>query len=181
MGEFIDQDELTHAKLDNILQSLTTLKSTIGTLEEAVEELKEINTGAELALSQEEDIEKGIKELKKAKPGEYLFTGVAAISMTTKLNRDFPNATEFEVEQFEVTWSTAPTTSQNITVTLQSSRGAVHNGVKYSIDPSVYSLTSLTKIWDTPLKLIKGDELVVAYTNIDVNTVSGMLKVRPVK
>ena len=118
---------------------------------------------------------------KKTRTETYSFTGAAAISMTTTLNRDFPNAVEFEVEQFEVTWSTAPTTSQSITVTLQSSRGAAFNTLPISIDPSLASLTSYVKIWEKPYKLLRGDELVVAYTNTDLRTVSGMLKVRPVK
>lgn len=111
---------------------------------------------------------------------EFSFKGTGAISLTTDLANRFPDI-QFEVVMVEAKISAAPTTAENFTVTLQAHRGATEwDVVIYSRDPSVGATTSLVNIWEHGYAIMPGDELIVAYTNTDANTVAGRLVVRPV-
>jgi hypothetical protein len=65
-----------------------------------------------------------------------------------------------------------PTTSENLTITLNAAAGSDH--VLYSVDPSVSSGTQWDLFWnpEPALGLAEGDIVTVAYTNTDTNTVS---------
>jgi hypothetical protein len=110
----------------------------------------------------------------------YPFEGAGAISMTTTIDRDF-GGRQVELVALDVKISAAPTTAENLTVTLQSNRHTtVFDTVYFTEDPSASSATSILQIWEVPVPLELGDELVVAYTNTDGGTIGGKLVVRPV-
>ena len=92
-----------------------------------------------------------------------VFTGAVAISGTTgALTRPA------RLSAILVLLDAAPTTSESLTVTLDSADGAAYDTVIYSKD--LVGITSLA-VTDINLPLAAGDELDVAYTNTDTNTV----------
>ncbi len=76
----------------------------------------------------------------------------------------------------EVKFSTAPTTSEDLTLTLNSIAGATYDTVLRSVDPSVASATSVA--WEGPFYLYNEDSLDVAYTNTDTRTIGVTYKWR---
>ena len=96
-------------------------------------------------------------------------TGAAAIaaSLTAK-------GRGFHVEKVTIKFSSAPTTSENITFTLNSAAGAAYDTVLLTYDPSADSATSV--VWNgvgsstQGTDLYEGDSLDVAYTNTDTRT-----------
>jgi len=104
----------------------------------------------------------------------YTTTGAAAISKTTTLKTDFPGR-EWILKRISVTFSTAPTTAGNLTVTQNSSNspGTRPDTVIFSQDPSATSATSILQIWEEGgLRLPPLDEVTLAYTNTDTRTVT---------
>jgi hypothetical protein len=91
-------------------------------------------------------------------------TGSAAIAATH-------TATGWE-EVLSVTlhFSSAPTTSENLTITLDANDGAAYDTLLYSIDPSASSVTDLVWFPDGTLVMENGDAIDVAYTNTDTRT-----------
>jgi len=67
-------------------------------------------------------------------------------------------------------FNTAPTTSQNYTITLDANDGAAYDTLLFSIDPSVSSATDVVWFPDGDLILEDGDAVDLAYTNTDGRT-----------
>lgn len=67
-------------------------------------------------------------------------------------------------------FDTAPTTSENFTVTVNMNAGAAYDTVIYSVNPSSSSATSILYQPDDELWLEPGDVIDVAFTNTDNNT-----------
>lgn len=67
-------------------------------------------------------------------------------------------------------FSAAPTTSEYLTVSLDSADGPEYDVVVYKIDPSVAAATDLVYT-DANLPLVIGDALRVTYANSDARTV----------
>jgi len=61
----------------------------------------------------------------------------------------------------------APTTSEDLTITLASVAGDVYDVPLYTLDLSVLGVTSAVWQPDQPLYLVGGDSLDVAWTNTD--------------
>jgi hypothetical protein len=91
-------------------------------------------------------------------------TGSAAIATSTSLSA------AFRLSSVTLLFNTAPTTSENFTVTLNANDGSAYDAVLYTEDPSATSATSLVFIPDGDLVFESGDELDVAYTNTDSRT-----------
>lgn len=91
-------------------------------------------------------------------------TGTGAIATTH-------TATEDE-RLYSITckFSSAPTTSENLTATWNKVAGAAYDVVILSTDPSASSATSVVYIPDESLLLRSGDAIDVAFTNTDGNT-----------
>ncbi len=77
----------------------------------------------------------------------------------------------FDVKRINLTFDTAPTTSEDLTVTLDSGQGAAYDTVLYTVDPSVASVTNLT-IEELP-GFMNGDALLIEYTNTDTRAILG--------
>lgn len=67
-------------------------------------------------------------------------------------------------------FSSAPTTSQSFTITLDANDGASYDTLLFSIDPSVSSITDLVWFPDGDLVCEDGDAIDLAYTNTDGRT-----------
>jgi hypothetical protein len=93
-------------------------------------------------------------------------TGAAALSLSYTV----PAGATFDLNSVTVKFSAAPTTAEDMTVTLDSAIGAAYDVVLYKVDPSATSATSLVWQPDAPLYLSGGDVVVVAYTNTDTRT-----------
>ena len=77
----------------------------------------------------------------------------------------------FDCRLITLKFDAAPTTSEDITVTLDSVLGATFDTVLVSVDPSSTSATS-TVIVDVE-GMVYGDALLVEYTNTDGNSITG--------
>lgn len=86
-------------------------------------------------------------------------------------------ADSFNVVRIDVMFGVAPTTNENLTVTIDSVSGAAYDRVVQTIDPAGSTVVKLNPI----VGLVVGDKIVVAYTNTDGRTITGSatLDVRP--
>jgi len=91
-------------------------------------------------------------------------TGAAAINTTTAI------AAEWKVVQVTVHFSAAPTTSENLVLTLDNTTGVAYDTILYSVNPSLSSATDVVYVPDGEMKFRSGDELKVTFTNTDART-----------
>ena len=78
---------------------------------------------------------------------------------------------QFNCSRIAIKIDSAPTTSEDITVTLDSVQGAAYDTVLRSVDPSATSATSI--VFENLDGQMYGDKLLVAYTNTDGNSITG--------
>lgn len=71
---------------------------------------------------------------------------------------------------------TAPTTSENLTISLKPEAGSDYETEIHSVDPSTDSETDIHWIPDAAIPLNSGDKLNISYTNSDNRKVSITLK-----
>ena len=95
------------------------------------------------------------------------FTGAVAIAEA------LAPGVAFRLLRIEVKFSTAPTTSQSITVTCDAGDGAAYDILLDSVDPSSGSQTALVFTYGVGYEFEKDDEIDIAYTNTDTRTISG--------
>ncbi len=119
------------------------------------------------------DVLKDIRDLVRT-PSNKVYTEnvtTGALSKKTTIGNDFPGKV-WRLKHLSVTFNTAPTTSENVTLTLNALGANRPSTVLYSVDPSALSATSIDQIWEgSGRKMQAGDEVTVAYTNTDNRTV----------
>lgn len=93
-------------------------------------------------------------------------TGAAAVALSYTV----PTGATFDLNSVTVKFSAAPTTSEYLTITLDSAIGAAYDVVLYKVDPSATSATSVVWQPTAPLYLQPGDIVTLAYTNTDTRT-----------
>jgi len=91
-------------------------------------------------------------------------TGATAIATSTSISGTY------RLVSVTVHFNAAPTTTEDLTVTLNANDGAAYDTVLYSVDPSASSATDIVFIPDGDIIFETGDELDVAYANTDTNT-----------
>lgn len=91
-------------------------------------------------------------------------TGSGAISTSTSIGVDAL------LNSVTVHFGSAPTTSEDLTVTLNALDGSAYDTVLKRVDPSVGAKTDIVFIPDGDLLLEAGDEIDVAFTNTDAVT-----------
>jgi hypothetical protein len=91
-------------------------------------------------------------------------TGNAAIATTTAV------AAKWKLNHITVHFSAAPTTSEDLTITLDANDGAPYDTVLLKQDPSASSATDIVYKPIGDLVLEAGDEIAVAFTNTDGRT-----------
>ncbi len=75
----------------------------------------------------------------------------------------------FDVKRICLTFDAAPTTSENITVTINSNQGAAFDTVVATVDP-----TGATSVVITDINgILKTDTVDIAYANTDTNSITG--------
>lgn len=94
----------------------------------------------------------------------YNATGAGALAMTTT------ETGKFKLVSITLRFNTAPTTSQNLTVTLDANDGAAYDTVLRSLDPSASALTSFFVDYGEGLICESGDQIDLDYTNTDART-----------
>lgn len=91
-------------------------------------------------------------------------TGAAALNATTAI------AAEFRLLAVTVHFSSAPTTSENLVVKLDSIAGAAYDTTLSTTNPSLSAATDVVFEPSSELKFKTGDEIVVTFTNTDTRT-----------
>ena len=109
----------------------------------------------------------------KTPPTTYPATGSGAIALTAN------PAFDFYFHSLSIHFSAAPTTSQNVVVTLNPVDGAAYSTTLYKVDPSVGSLTDILFQTDAPLLCKNGDTITIAYTNTDARTYGARVILSP--
>lgn len=71
------------------------------------------------------------------------------------------------LEQISINFSAAPTTSENITLVIDSASGAAYDRPLLTLDPSVDSLTTWEQQPEPPPIIMPGDVIKVDYANTD--------------
>lgn len=91
-------------------------------------------------------------------------------------NATVPSGAIYRVMSLTVHFSAAPTTSENLTITLDANAGTQYNTLIYSVDPSATSATDIVWYpdgWEWMLE--GGDAVDVTFANTDANTVAAQL------
>lgn len=91
-------------------------------------------------------------------------TGVGAIATSAAISADA------RLAYVALHFSAAPTTSQNVTVTLNSVDGAAYDTVLDSVDPSAGAVIDFLYEPEGSLFLFSGDAIDVSFTNTDGRT-----------
>jgi len=77
---------------------------------------------------------------------------------------------KFQLIYLTVHFDTAPTTSEDLVLTLNGVGWATYNAVLYRTDPSANTATDIVFVPDRDLFFEAGDSLVATYTNTDTRT-----------
>jgi len=105
----------------------------------------------------------------------YETTGAAAISKATTIRTDY-DGRPWKLRQLEVTFSAAPTTAGNMTVTKTALSPNKPDTLLFSTDPSATSATSVVQIWeDGGLLMESTDEVTLAYANTNTKTYKAII------
>lgn len=104
------------------------------------------------------------KMRRTASPVVTAATGAAAIAAS------YAPSAAFRLLQVTVHFDAAPTTSENLTITLNANDGAAYDTVLYSTDPSTGSVTDIVYLPEQPIYCEAGDAIDVAFANTDTNT-----------
>jgi len=91
-------------------------------------------------------------------------TGAVAFSSTATV----PAGRHYRLSHVTLNLDAAPTTSENMTITLDMNAGAEYDVLLYSVDLSVASTTDVVWWPDDELYLEPGDAVTVAYGNTDL-------------
>ena len=86
----------------------------------------------------------------------------------------------FRLVRVTVHFNIAPTTSENLTVTLNNLAGAAYDTVLRSVNPSVGAITNVSFEFDDQQVFKNGDQIDVAYTNTDARTYGAEIVVEAV-
>jgi len=89
---------------------------------------------------------------------------------TSAISWTFFEGDDFDVDAITFKFDAAPTTSENLTVTLDSGQGAAYDTVLASVDPVGATEVVVRNI----AGLKNGDKIIVEYTNTDGNSIVGV-------
>lgn len=98
----------------------------------------------------------------------YKVNGTGAASIATSMT--VPTGQTFRLLSVTVNLNVAPTTSEDLTITLNANAGAAYDTLLYSLDPSAASVTDILWTPDVLVLLEGGDAVDVAWFNSDART-----------
>ena len=93
-------------------------------------------------------------------------TGAAAVASSATV----PTGENYRLVSITVHFSSAPTTSEVLTVKLNANAGAAYDTTLYSLNPSTGSTTDIVYQPTYPLVLEGDDSVDIAFTNTDTRT-----------
>jgi len=99
-----------------------------------------------------------------------VFKANATGSDVMGLTATVPAGRHYRLMTVSLNMDAAPTTSENLTITLDANAGAEYDVLMYSVDLSFASTTDVVWWPDDVLHLEPGDAVTVAYANTDKNT-----------
>ena len=92
-----------------------------------------------------------------------------------------PAGEAYRVMHVTLRYSAAPTTSENLTIGLDSHAGAVYDTVFYTLDPSASSVSHVVWFPDGFEWIVEGGDVVaVSYANTDNNTIGAEITLKRV-
>jgi hypothetical protein len=94
------------------------------------------------------------------------FSGVGPITRSMTVPADHA----YRLISVSVNFNLAPTTSENLTITLNDANGAAYDLLLYSLDVSAGATTDILWQPDEELMLVGGDAVDVAYAGTDGRT-----------
>jgi len=97
---------------------------------------------------------------------KYRYSSTGAVSQTITPGQDA------RLYSVTVSVSTAPTTSESLTITVNYPEGGEYSTLMLSTDLSTDSTTDILYQPDAPFYILKGSSLTIAYANTDANTVA---------
>jgi hypothetical protein len=101
-----------------------------------------------------------------------MFRRTHTLSATTSaISWSVYEADDFSVKILTLNFDSAPTTSENITLSIDSANGSSYDTVIRIIDPSITSSVDIT--FEDLNLFSSGDKLLVSYTNTDGNSITG--------
>jgi hypothetical protein len=105
---------------------------------------------------------------------DHTGTGVMAYTATV------PVGQHYRLVSVSLHLSSAPTTSENFTITLNSVAGAIYDTLLYSIDLSAAAVTDLVWMPDEEMFLQGGDAIDLAFTNTDARNYGAQITMKAV-
>ena len=103
-------------------------------------------------------------------------TGTAALNLTGPV----PPGQHYRLVSVSLGLSAAPTTSESLTVTLDSHAGAAYDTLLYTIDLSAAAVTDLVWMPYEEMFLEGGDAIDIAYANTDTRNYGVQLTMKAV-
>ncbi|HQO99297.1 MAG TPA: hypothetical protein PL042_01625 [Caldisericia bacterium] len=91
-------------------------------------------------------------------------TGTGAISTTTSI------AAAFRLNHVTIHFDSAPTTSEDLEITIDANDGSAYDTVIFNVDASASGESDICFVPDQPMMFESGDEIKVTYTNTDGRT-----------
>jgi hypothetical protein len=76
---------------------------------------------------------------------------------------------DFDVKRIALKWDSAPSASENVTVTLDSAQGAAYDTVLRSVD----AIGHVDVVFENIDGLVSGDKLLVSYANTGTDSITG--------
>ena len=107
---------------------------------------------------------------------KYNDTGTALMNFRTAV----PASKHYRLVSVTLHLNTAPTTSEDFTITLDSHAGAIFDTLLYTLDLSAASVTDLVWQPDEEIFLEGDDAIVIAYDNTDVRNYGVQLTMKAV-
>ena len=86
----------------------------------------------------------------------------------------------YRVVSVAINFDAAPTTSENLTITLDDKLGPQYDVLLYTLDPSAASTTDILWQPDQELMVVTGDKVTVDYANTDGNVFGVVFTVKRV-
>ena len=109
-----------------------------------------------------------------------VFKPVQTGNGTITLDGDVPVGQHYRLVSVTLNLNTAPTTSENYTITLDANAGAVYDTLLYTLDLSAAAVTDLVWQPDEEIILEGGDQIEVRYDNTDTRTFGAQITFKAV-
>lgn len=177
VGAAADPDGVIHGQLRSIAENTDALPAALGVAASAASlpvvtasDDAQFGSVGEAASStgglhaQLRAIYDSVETLEAREFYKVVATGSGAIALTSAASHIW------ELNSVTIHFDTAPATSENLDISIDSTDGADYDTKLLTVDPSTAELGDITFVPNNPLLLAAGDEIAVAFTNTDGRT-----------